>query len=100
MSKRIQRCLTAVALVGAFLLTAPAPTLAAGFWRPAAEAPGLVARAWAWMAKIGVVPRMAVVWEKEGSAIDPDGAPRTSTTPTPPANALSPQPAGGLDGLQ
>ena len=97
MSKRNQRCLAAAVLAGAFLLTAPAPSQAAGFWRPAAEVSGLAVRAWFWLemavwGKEGSAidpDGVTVVWEKEGSAIDPNGAPRTSSTPTPPATALA-----------
>lgn len=96
MSKRSQRYFAAALLVGAFLLASPAPTLAAGFWKPAV-APGLAVRVWAWLERAGVVPGVGVVWEKEGSMIDPNGEPRTSA-PTPPPNALTSRPMDGADG--
>ncbi|HEY9421367.1 MAG TPA: hypothetical protein VIW92_08135, partial [Thermoanaerobaculia bacterium] len=76
-------------LMAALLLAIPAPSLAAGFWRPAAELPGLAATAWSWLESLGVVRRMpepsrrpAAVWEKQGVMIDPNGSTTTTTTTT------------------
>ena len=98
MSQRNQRWLAASALAAALLLAIPAPAPAAGLWSPAAEAPRLLARAWGWWENARILPRPAVVWEKEGSAIDPDGAPRPQSAP--PAAALAPTPPEGPDGAQ
>lgn len=109
MSKGTQRGLAVAVLAGTLLLTVPAPSLAAGFWRPAAEAPGWAIRAWLWL-EVAVwgkqgsaidpdgVPTV-VVWEKEGSAIDPDGAPRPATAGEP-APFVSSRSGDNPDGAQ
>ena len=83
---RKRRWLATAGLMAALLLAVPAPSLAAGFWRPAAELPGLVARAWSWLESLGVVRRVpeparrpVAVWEKEGPMIDPNGSTTTTT---------------------
>lgn len=84
---RKRRWLATAGLMAAFLLATPAPSLAAGFWKPAVELPGLVATAWSWLESLGVVRRMpeparrpAAVWERQGVMIDPNGATTTTTT--------------------
>lgn len=101
MSQRNQRWLAASALAAALLLAVPAPSPAAGFGRPAGVASGLLARAWAWWENVRILPRPVAVWEKQGSAIDPDGAPRTTGNPEPSsATAPAPEPANGTDDAQ
>ena len=110
MSKGTQRGLAVAVLAGTLLLTVPAPSLAAGFWRPGVDASGWVVRAWLWL-EVAVwgkegsaidpngVPTV-MVWEKEGSMIDPDGSPRSSSTPTPPAPTFTSKPTGDPAGSQ
>lgn len=83
---RKRRWLATAGLMAALQLAIPAPSLAAGFWKPAVELPGLAATAWSWLESLGVVRRMpqparrlSVVWEREGVMIDPNGATTTTT---------------------
>jgi hypothetical protein len=102
MSRKNQRWLAAAGLASTILLAVPAPSMAAGRWRPAAEAPILAVRVWSWLESLGIAPRLRtdVVWEKEGSAIDPNGAPRPGD-PTPPTTSSSATtPTGSPDGAQ
>jgi hypothetical protein len=74
MSRKNQRWLAAAGLATALLLAVPAPSMAAGRSKPAAKAPSLAARAWAWLESLGIAPGpWMAAWDKEGSAIDPDG---------------------------
>jgi hypothetical protein len=92
MSQRNRRVLAALSLTAALLLALPMPARAMGLW----EIPsvGLTARVWSWLEKLGIggkgteTGRPAARWEKEGSAIDPDGRPHPGV-PTPPASATS-----------
>jgi len=93
MSQRNRRALAALGLTAALLLALPVPSRAAGLWE--VPALGFTARAWAWLESLGLPGRQAAAphrpaaaWEKEGSAIDPDGRTvpgATSTTPSSPA---------------
>ncbi len=100
MSRKNQRWLAAAGLATALLLAVPAPSLAAGRWKPAAKAPSLAIRVWSWLESLGIAPRLqtVVVWEKEGSAIDPNGVPYV---PPPPAtSSTATTPTGSPDGAQ
>lgn len=99
MSQRNQRWLAASALAAALLLAVPAPSPAAGFGKPTAGASGLLARAWAWWEGVRILPRPVVVWEKEGSAIDPNGTPRP-VTGFEPAPFVTSTPGDRPDGSQ
>ena len=93
MSQRNRRALAALGLTAALFLALPVPSRAAGLWE--VPALGFTARAWAWLESLGLLGRQAApphrpaaAWEKEGSAIDPDGRKvpgATSTTPSSPA---------------
>ena len=92
MSQRNRRVLAALGLTAALLMALPMPAHALGLW----EIPsvGLTARVWSWLERVGMVGkgtaerRPAVVWEKEGSAINPDGRTTPNST-TPPASTNS-----------
>lgn len=89
MSQGSQRVLAAIGLVATLLVVAPAPAQASGLLGGQRVAAGLVARAWVWLASHGVVQaptapsrKPAVIWEKEGSAIDPNGQPVLTSNPS------------------
>ncbi|HEX4966732.1 MAG TPA: hypothetical protein VF173_38330 [Thermoanaerobaculia bacterium] len=83
MSQQIRRVLIASGLTATLFLALPAPSRAAGI-RDTGLVPGLTARAWAWLESLlaGVpappapAPRPGRIWEKQGSAIDPNGRAR------------------------
>lgn len=112
MSRKNQRWLAAAGLATALLLAVPAPSMAAGRWKPAAKAPSLAVRVWAWLESLGIAPRLQVVpWEKEGSAIDPNGVREKQGSmidpdgvpyvPPPPAtSSTATTPTGSPDGAQ
>ncbi|HEX9944689.1 MAG TPA: hypothetical protein VGG03_21980 [Thermoanaerobaculia bacterium] len=90
MSQSVRRAFAAAGLALALLLTLPAPSRAAGPWEePAAR---LAARVWSWLESLGIVApqpaspfrQPAARWEKEGSAINPDGRAARVTCTTPP----------------
>lgn len=91
MSRKNQRWLAAAGLASALLLAVPAPSMAGGRWKPAAEAPSFAVRVWSWLESLGIVPRpQASVREKEGSAIDPNGVPYVPPPSTTSATARTP----------
>ena len=84
MSQRNRVTCAAVALVIAVFLAAPAPTLAERL--PAGRLPLAAAweQVWSWLASLvlpgsGASPGLTARWEKEGSAINPDGQPKIPT---------------------
>jgi hypothetical protein len=88
-----RRAMAALSLAATLFLILPAPSQAAGLW---ATPSIFVSRVWLWMESLGIVelaaPSLKPVaqWEKQGSAIDPDGRTVTGTTPVaPPASATS-----------
>jgi hypothetical protein len=99
MFQRIRRSLVMVGLLTAFCLALPAPSQAAPLWGPAASA-GIAVRVWSWLESLGLAPRPAATprrpasrWEKQGSMIDPNGAP----TNPPAASATSGDQGSGID---
>lgn len=95
MSRKNHLRLAAAGLTAALLLTAPAPSVAAGRWKPAVEASGVAGRVWAWLESLGIAPRPQTdVREKEGSAIDPNGEPLPVP---PPLGSNSTQSEGSSD---
>jgi hypothetical protein len=93
MSQRNRRVLAALGLTAALLMVLPMPARALGLW----EIPsvGLTARVWVWLEKLGIGGKTAETerrpvarWEKEGSAINPDGRTTPNST-TPPASTAS-----------
>ncbi|HEV2856113.1 MAG TPA: hypothetical protein VHC97_25215 [Thermoanaerobaculia bacterium] len=100
MSLRCHRAAAALCLGTALLLLSPVPSHAAGF------GPGSItvaARVWSWLESLGIVhpavsPRKpATRWEKEGSAIDPDGRTVPGTTPTAPPNSATSDQGSAID---
>lgn len=88
---RSRRAVATLGLVAVLFLILPTPSQAAGLW----ETP-VITRLWSWMESLGIVKpptrsrKPTARWEKQGSAIDPDG--RTIPgPPAPPASATSDQ---------
>lgn len=91
MSQQIRRAVLVLGLTAAFLLTATAPSHAAGA-RSSFMDKGFAASLWGWLENLlpgGTTPvapvgRTVGVYEKEGSMIDPNGRPLPSgsTAPT------------------
>ena len=112
MSRKNQRWLAAAGLASALLLAVPAPSMAAGRWKPAVTAPSLATRVWSWLESLGIVPRpLMAACNKEGSAIDPDGVRKKEGSaidpngvpyvPPPPAtSSIATMPTGSPDGAQ
>jgi hypothetical protein len=95
MSQPLRRVLVALSLMAALSLAAPLPSQGAGLRNPL-TGHGLEARFWAWIESLlpgAVSPKpnstRPTGMEKEGSGIDPNGAPRVSTLPVPPPSAVS-----------
>lgn len=82
-----QRIVVAITLVSALFLAVPARAA-----RPGEDLPstGIWERAWSWLVELipgGVPHQQAARWEKEGSAINPDGR-TTPSTAVPPGASL------------
>jgi hypothetical protein len=79
MSQQNRRFLAAAGLAAALTLAVPSPSRAVGLWEVTVPAT-LVARAWSWLESRGLGVRTvparqpSVRWEKQGSAIDPNGS--------------------------
>lgn len=76
MSRRNRMVLTAIGLMAALSLTAPAPSHAVGLWESGIPMADTLAKAWGWLA--GYLPgstlrQRTALREKEGSMINPDG---------------------------
>ena len=87
MSHRNRIVFAGIALVAALALAMPAPARAVGFLGGAYPMAGALERAWGWLTRLVVPeaapsPRLRARWEKEGSAINPDGRTSPSTPPT------------------
>lgn len=98
MSQRIRTLVVVVALGAALAVALPAPAEAAGF-RGGSRLPVLDAweRAWSWLARLAG-PGEEARWEKEGSAINPDGSPAAgSAAPAPDPGTT--ETGGGWDPL-
>lgn len=82
MSQRIRRSLAVSGLVVALFVAVPLPSQAAG-WGEEAGLASFFERLWGWVETF-LPGGLESSWEKEGSAIDPDGRPipvPTSSTP-------------------
>jgi len=96
MSQQKRRFLAAAGLAAALTLALPAPSGAAGLWEVRVPAT-LAVRAWAWLESLGLGARPAPVrrpsarWEKQGSAIDPNGATARVIRPASPPDDPSEQ---------
>jgi hypothetical protein len=78
--------LTAIGLMAALSLTAPAPSHAVGLWESGIPMADTLAKAWSWLAGHlpGSTPRQRTApWEKEGSAINPNGGNSLTIPPLP-----------------
>lgn len=73
MSQRIRRSLVVASLAVALFMAVPVPSQAAG-WGEEAGLASFFERIWGWMENF-VPERPDLSWDKEGSAIDPDGQP-------------------------
>lgn len=96
MSQRSRIFLAAVALGAILTLAVPAPSRAAGLRGGSTPVLDAWERAWEWLARLvapgDASPRPTARWEKQGSMIDPDGAPKPGTT------APAPDPATTEEG--
>jgi len=102
MSQRNRNVVTAIALIAALFLAAPSPARAAPFAAGRPPLSGSWERALSWLADLlfpGVSASQhgTAKWEKEGSAINPDGrttpstsAPAPSSTTTDEGSAINP----------
>lgn len=81
MSQYTRRTLAALGLMAVLLLTAPAPSRAAGVWEIPDLMPGITARVRTWLEVLLPGPRKAAGRNtKQGSGVDPNGG-SVSTTP-------------------
>ena len=101
MSSPIRRVFVALGFMATLFLVAPSPSCAAGFPNPLMKK-GFAVRVWSWLESLlpgSAVPtatagRTVRLHEKEGSAIDPNGAPRPAGSPAPASAANSDQGSG------
>lgn len=83
MPQHARPVLAALALTAALLLAAPAPSRAAGLWEIPVLAPGIAVRVRTWLEGWRPGPRRAPVRNtKQGSALDPNGNPVPTTSPS------------------
>jgi hypothetical protein len=99
MSQRNRHTWAAVALLAAILLAAPAPTFAAGLPEGRLPLAGAWEHAWSWLAGLvlpggGISPGLTARWEREGSAIDPNGQTHPASAPAPPTTSITLKPDG------
>ena len=76
MSRRNRMVLTAIGLLTALSLTAPAPSQAVGLWESGIPLADTLEKAWSWLTGqlSGATPQsQAAPWQKEGGAINPNG---------------------------
>jgi hypothetical protein len=116
MSQRNRIPCAAITLVAALFVAAPMPSFAARLPTGRLPPAGAWEQAWSWFVGLvlpggGASPRLTARWEKEGSAINPDGLTArwekeggainpdgrtnpagTSPAPPPPATLLAPKP--------
>ena len=90
MSRRNRMVLTAIGLMAALSLTAPAPSHAVGLWENGILMADTLAKAWSWLA--GQLPgstpwQRTAPWEKEGSMINPDGGNSLVAVPVSPRDS-------------
>ncbi|MEA2599746.1 MAG: hypothetical protein QOF89_738 [Acidobacteriota bacterium] len=106
MSQRNRIVIAAIALVAALFLAAPTPARAASLSEGRLPLAGAWERAWSWLAELvfpggGAPARPTARWEKEGSAINPDGRTTPSTSaPAPPLATADEGSAINPDGVK
>ena len=86
MSRRNRMVLTAIGLLAALSLTAPAPSQAMGLWESGIPLTDTLDQVWSWLTGHfpGATPRERTApWRKEGSAINPNGNSVTLTSISP-----------------
>jgi hypothetical protein len=86
MPQHARPVLAALALTAALLLAAPAPSRAAGLWEVPVLSLGIAVRVRTWLEGWRPGPRRAPVRPvrntKQGSALDPNGSPLPTTSPS------------------
>ena len=83
MPQHARPILAALGLTAALLLAAPAPSRAAGLWEIPVLTPGIAACVQTWLEGWWPGPRRAPVrGTKQGSALDPNGNPVPTTSPS------------------
>ncbi len=88
MSQRNRLAIAALALSAALFLASPAPCRAGGLGPERITAAGLLERFLGWIHERwpgGNSAPQDQAWEKEGSAIGPDGQPRAAAAPSDPS---------------
>jgi hypothetical protein len=83
MSQRNRIVIAALALA-ALLLASPSPSRAAGLRESRLPGIGALEQIWTWVISFWPdreAPQPANAWEKEGSVINPNGQPSSSSTP-------------------
>jgi hypothetical protein len=86
MSRRNRMVLTAIGLLAALSLTAPAPSQAVGLWESGLPLADTLDQVWSWLTGHlpGATPqRQTTPWRKEGSMINPNGTPVLLVVPVP-----------------
>ena len=86
MSRRNRMVLTAIGLLAALSLMAPAPSQAVGLWESGIPLTDTLERAWGWLTGhlLGATPQERTApWRKEGSMINPNGNSVTIVAPLP-----------------
>lgn len=76
MARRNRMVLTAIGLLAALSLAAPAPSQAVGLWESGIPLAGALEQAWSWLAGHlpgGTPQRRTAPWRKEGGMINPNG---------------------------
>lgn len=90
MSHNLRRPLAIATALSALFLALPAPSQAVilGDWQPAT----VVARAWAWLENLSLIPRGETpsAWEKQGSWVDPDGQKSPGSSSSDQGNMIDP----------
>lgn len=97
MSRRNRMVLTAIGLLTALSLTAPAPSQAMGLWESGILLADPLERAWSWLAGQlpGATPQERTApWRKEGGMINPNG--NSLTVPILPVPPVDNADEGGM----
>jgi len=98
MSRRNRMVLTAIGLLAALSLTAPAPSQAMGLWESGIPLADTLEKAWSWLTGHlpGAKPQARTPpWQKEGGAINPNG--NSLTVPILPTDLDSSDEGGAIN---
>ena len=96
MARRNRMVLTAIGLLAALSLTAPAPSQAAGLWESGIPLADTLDQVWSWLIAHlpgGTPQERTAPWRKEGGAINPNG--NSLTVPILPVPPLDNADEGG-----